>query len=417
METKPSKIKSVRAREILDSRGNPAVEAEIATEKGVFLASSPSGASRGAHEALEFRDGGKRYNGMGVKKAVQGVAEKIAPRLLGQDAEDQNGIDETLINLDGTENKSNLGANAMVAVSMAVCRAGAGSKNVPLYGHIKDIFGGGGKFKNNFPLPCFNIINGGRHAGNDLRVQEFMIIPRDKSFAENLGMGSEIYHALKDVLKNDFGPSAINVGDEGGFAPPISKTDEVLDILSEILKRYGADVKIGLDMAASEFYKGGKYQFEKADLSGENLLKLYERLVKNYPIIFLEDPFAEEDWRGFQEITKKLADKIDILGDDLLVTNVERINQARQKNACTGLIVKPNQAGTVTEAIEAAKTAKSFGWKIMASHRSGDTCDDFIADLAVGIGADYIKSGAPARGERVSKYNRLLKIEEEIWQS
>ncbi len=411
---KNSEIKSIKAKEILDSRGNPTVEVELRTNDGIFTASVPSGASKGENESVEIRDGGKRYLGKGVLRAVENVNKIIGPKLEGKNPIEQKEIDELMIKLDGTENKSKLGANAILSVSIAVCRAGAASQKLSLYKYISKFSKiRRGRASTDFPKACFNIINGGAHAGNDLSIQEFMIIPQKKSFSENLQAASEIYHNLKEILRKVFGGQAINIGDEGGFAPPISHTQEALSLINRALKNYPG-TKIGLDCAATQFYNDEKYQLEKAVFTKNGLLIFYQDLVKNYPIIFLEDPFSEEDWTSFQEITKKLGKKINIIGDDLLCTNPKRMEKAEGKKACNGTIIKPNQIGTVSETLEAVKLAKSFDWKVIVSHRSGDTGDDFIADLAVGVGADFIKSGAPARGERVAKYNRLLEIEEEL---
>jgi len=385
-----SKIKSIKAREILDSRGNPTIEVELLINKDSFLASVPSGASVGKYEAKELRDGEKRYKGKGVLKAVKNIEQIIAPKLKGLNVNNQKRIDEILITLDGTKDKSNLGANAILPVSMAICRAGANTQNLSLYKYIEKYMG---TTCIKLPKPAFNIINGGAHAGNNLDFQEFMVVPQLKNFNRNLQAGTEIYHSLKEILKKEFGEISINVGDEGGFAPNLSKAEEALNLIMKAIKisDYQNQIKIALDVAASEFYKN-----------------------KKYPIVSIEDPFNEDDFQAFSNLMKKCENKINIIGDDLLVTNVERIKLAKEKNLCNGLLLKINQIGTVSEAIEAAKLAKSYNWKIMVSHRSGETNDDFIADLAVGIGADYIKSGAPARGERVAKYNRLLKIEQEL---
>ena len=416
-----SKIKSIKAREIIDSRGNPTVEVDLITDDGVFLSSVPSGASVGKYEAVELRDGGKRYQGKGVLKAVKNVNKIIGPALKGKDVTKQKEIDELMIELDGTKNKSKLGANAILAVSMAVCRAGAATKNFPLYKYISETSRGrtSGKLVKVCPRSAFNIINGGTHAGNDLDFQEFMVCPQFNSFSKNLQAASEIYHYLKEILKEKFGKLAINVGDEGGFAPPLNSADQALSIILKGVERAGYKnlVKIIIDSAANEFYQKGNYKIEKIVFTKEKLVNFYLKLLKKYPIIALEDPFAEDDFAGWQSLNLKLKTKnlkLIIIGDDLLTTNIERMKMAREKNLCNGLILKPNQIGTITEALAAAKLAKSYGWKIMVSHRSGETNDDFIADLAVGIGADFIKSGAPARGERVVKYNRLLEIEEEL---
>lgn len=409
-----NKIKSIEAREILDSRGNPTIEVELTTDVGVFCSSVPSGASTGKYEATELRDGGERYHGKGVLKAVKNINEIISPKIEGRDVTLQKEIDDLMINLDGTENKSKLGANAIVGVSMAVCRAATASLNIPLWKYIEENI-----FRNqtsgNLPSPAFNIINGGVHAGNELDVQEFMIVPQIKPFSEALRAASEIYQELKNLLKDQYGKQSSNVGDEGGFAPPFQTAEQALDSIMKASKNLGYDkrLKIVLDVAASQFFDGGKYKMGDKVLGLDGLLGYYADLIDKYPILALEDPLDEEDWEGFQEITKRFGEKINIIGDDLLVTSSKRIEEAHDKKACNGLLLKVNQIGTISEAVEAAKLAQSYGWKVMVSHRSGETCDDFIADLAVGIGADFIKTGAPARGERVAKYNRLLKIEKE----
>ena len=434
---KNSKIKNIKAREILDSRGNPTIEVELETDFGVFRGSVPSGASKGKYEAMELRDGldarpsreaggpvlGKRYHGMGVLKAVKNVNEIIGPKLIGEDTANQTKIDEILINLDGTENKAKLGANAILPVSMAVCRAAAAAKNLSLYQHINEIYTGLTCVKLtpvrpvSLPIPCFNVINGGAHAGNDLDVQEFMIVPQKMSFSENLQVASEIYHQLKEILEKKFGKLATNLGDEGGFAPPIRFPQEAIELILEAAKKLNYEVKIILDVAASQFFKNGKYRMKIGVFSREGLLNYYSDLIQKYPIMGLEDPFSEDDFAGWKMLNSKFLipnSKFLIIGDDLTVTNPRRIKMAKEKEDCNAIILKINQIGTVTEALEAAKLAKEFGWKIIVSHRSGETNDDFISDFAVGIGADFIKAGAPARGERVAKYNRLLKIEEEI---
>ena len=407
-------IDSIKAREILDSRGNPTVEVEVNTEKGSFLASVPSGVSKGKYEAVELRDGGRRYLGMGVLKAVRNINEVISPKLKGKDVTQQKKIDGLMIKLDGTKNKSKLGANAIIGVSMGCCRAGAAAKNLSLYQYIAQLAENISFL--NLPIPSFNIINGGVHAGNELDIQEFMIVPQAKSFKKSLQIASEVYHQLKKIIKKRYTDLGANVGDEGGFAPPVQVPEQAIDLILGAVKSLGYQkkIKIILDCAASQFFTAQKYRMKIGVFTKEGLLRYYLRLIEKYPILGVEDPFAQDDWRGFQEITKKFKKKIVIIGDDLLVTNSQRIKEAYQKKACNGLLLKLNQIGTATEAIEAAKLAKSYGWKIMVSHRSGETDDDFISDLAVGIGADYIKAGAPARGERVAKYNRLLRIEEEL---
>ena len=406
------KIKAVKAREILDSRGNPTVEAEVETSDGVFCASVPSGASVGKNEAVELRDGGPRFGGKGVLKAVKNINAKIAPKLKNHDVSRQNNIDDLLIRLDGTKNKSRLGANAILAVSMAVCRAGASAQKIPLYSYISKLFGTKpGKI---FPQPCFNVVNGGAHAGNDLEIQEFMIIPQEKSFAENLRTGTEIYYQLKDLLQKNFGEKAINIGDEGGFAPDFPKDTDALELLKQVINKTDSSVEIGVDFAATQFYRNEQYKIDDKIFFRGGLLLFYLDLVKQYPIAFFEDPFAEGDWQGFQNLAKELKGTIDVFGDDLLTTNIEKIKEAENKKACNGLVLKLNQIGTISEALLAAKLARAESWKILVAHRSGETNDDFIADLAVGVNAEYIKSGAPVRGERVAKYNRLLKIAEKL---
>jgi len=415
---KISKIKRIKAREILDSRGDPTVEVELETDFGKFFASVPSGASKGKYEAVELRDGGKRYFGKGVKKVIKNVNEIISKKLRGFDVTKQKEIDLALIELDRTENKSKLGANAICPVSLAVCKAGAKAKNLPLYKYISEI--GNWKLEiGKLPRPSFNIINGGVHAGNDLDFQEFMVCPKEKSFSENLRIGVEIYQKLKEIVSKKYGKLAKNLGDEGGFAPPIKDPKIAIELILEAAKNlnYQNKISIFLDVAASQFFDGKKYKTKIGSFSGKELSNFYFKLIKKYPIEGIEDPFAQDDfesWKNFNSKIKDQKSKVLIVGDDLTVTNPKRIKMAKEKGLCNAIIVKINQIGTVTEAMEAAKLAKSFGWKIMVSHRSGETNDDFISDFAAGIGADFIKAGAPARGERVAKYNRLLRIEEEL---
>lgn len=412
-----SLIKSIKAREILDSRGNPTVEVECAIDAGVFVDSVPSGASTGTREAIELRDGGIRFGGKGVLKAVKNVNEIIAPRLIGMDACEQRRIDELMAEMDSTENKSKLGANAILPVSMAICRAGAAALNQPLYEHIADL----AQNRNSLFIPkgFFNILNGGAHAGNDLDFQEFMIVPASESFAENLRMASETYYKLKKILIENYSPSATNVGDEGGFAPPIDFPEVALGLIAKAIERakYYGKININLDVAASQFAckdRDGYYKTRMGVMNREDFINYYEDLLNNYPIIGIEDPFAENDWNGFAAITERLGKRIMVIGDDLLVTNLKYIKEAEEKKACNAALLKLNQIGTITECIASANAAKANGWQTIVSNRSSETTDDFIADLAVGIGADGIKSGAPSRGERLAKYNRLLKIEEEI---
>ena len=408
-------IKSIKAREILDSRGNPTVEVDVITEYGLARAAAPSGASTGIHEALELRDGNKnRYQGKGVLKAVKNVNENIASAIIGIDCTEQRKIDDIMINIDGTKNKQKLGANAILAVSMAVCKAAAICKDIPLYQHIADI---AENRKLVLPVPSFNVINGGKHAGNKLDIQEFMILPVGaSSFSEALKMGTETYHTLKNIIKDKYGIDAVNVGDEGGFAPPLEDMEEPIELLRKAIKKAGYEGKIfiALDAAASEFFKDGKYHTEGKELGSEELIARYAELVQKHNLISLEDPFEQEDFASHSKLTEIIGESCQIVGDDLLVTNVERIKAAIEKKSCNALLLKVNQIGTVSEAIDAAKLARSDGWGIMVSHRSGETEDSFIADLAVGIASGQIKSGAPCRSERLAKYNQLLRIEENL---
>lgn len=403
----------IKAREILDSRGNPTVEAEVFIGEQSFRAAVPSGASTGAKEALELRDGGKRYLGKGVLKAIKNIEKKIAPKLLGIDCSRQGEIDRLMIELDGKENKSRLGANAILGVSLAAARGGAFCQHKQLYRYLGELAGRKKEMK--LPRPFFNVINGGKHAGGSLAIQEFMIAPRAESFKENLRIGSEIYHVLGKLIGERYGRAAANVGDEGGFAPPIKKAEEALDLLQEAIKKAGYKHKVDLamDCAASSFYvkKKNCYQLHK-EFSKEELLKHYLGLIEKYNLFSIEDPFEENDFESFALLRKRSG--IQIVGDDLTVTNMERIEKAIKEKSCNCLLLKVNQIGTLTEALEAAKMAFEEGWKVMVSHRSGETEDTFIADLAVGLGSGMIKAGAPCRGERTAKYNRLLRIEEEI---
>ncbi len=399
-----SKIKSIIAKEIKDSRGNPTVEVELAlSDSRRFVASVPSGASTGKNEALELRDAGG-----GVKKAVENVNKILAPKLKGKNPENQKEIDQLMVGLDGTENKSKLGANAVLGVSMAVCRAGAAVKKIPLYKHIAEISGNSSELR--APLAMFNILNGGRHAKNDLKIQEFMVISQKPAFSENLALCNKIFENLKKNIEENYGP--VELGDEGGFAPKVSKTEQALFLLKSAIGEENA--KIALDCAASEFFENGKYNIEDREMTRAELLEFYGDLIKRFPIISIEDPFSEEDWNGFEDIVRQWGKKITIVGDDLTTTNIKRIQEAENKKACNGIILKLNQIGTVSETIEALNLAKSFGWKTIVSHRSGETMDDFIADLAVGGGADFIKSGSPSKPERMVKYKRLLEIENEL---
>lgn len=429
-----SKIVSVNARQIFDSRGNPTVECDITTSDGLFRAAVPSGASTGVYEALELRDGVKAdYMGKGVKQAVENVKTIIGPALVGMDPADQKAIDNKMVQeLDGTKNewgwcKKKLGANAILAVSMAVCKAGAASKKKPLYEHIADL-AGNPTDKMFLPVPAFNIINGGSHAGNKLAMQEFMILPVGaSSFTEAMKMGSEVYHNLKSVIKKKYGQDACNVGDEGGFAPNILANEEGLNLVVEAIEKagYTGKVKIGMDVAASEFYtEDKKYDLDfKTEgegkdtsqiITGDALLGVYEQFCANYPVISIEDPFDQDDFGAYKAMTEKVGVACQIVGDDLLVTNPTRVKKAIEEKACNALLLKVNQIGSITESIEAVNMAKAAGWGVMTSHRSGETEDSFIADLAVGLGTGQIKTGAPCRSERLAKYNQLLRIEEAL---
>ena len=413
-------IEKIHAREILDSRGNPTIELEMILANGKKAWSSvPSGASTGIHEAHELRDGGERMNGKGVQKAIQNIHEIIAPAVIGMDVQNQAEIDKTMIELEGTENKSRLGANAILAVSLATARLGAMIQGKKLYQYIADISGQEAKMTR----PFFNIINGGKHAGNELAVQEFMISPNLGSFSKNYFAAAEVYAQLKKDLKEKFGGVATLLGDEGGFAPDhLNDVEATLDLLMEAIRKAGYEgkVDIALDVAASEFYQEGMYNLGfKSGVDNlktvDEMISLYETIVEKYPIISIEDPFDQDDFASFARLREIMEPKrIQIVGDDLTVTNTKRIQQAIDQKSCNALLLKINQIGSVSEAVEAFKLAKSDGWKVMISHRSGETTDDFIADFAVGVGAEQIKSGATARGERVVKYNRLLAIEEQL---
>jgi len=416
-------IRKIHARQIFDSRGNPTVEVDLTTDKGVFRAAVPSGASTGIYEALELRDGDKsQYLGKGVSKAIKNVNELIAPKLIGKSVVNQEDIDKTMLELDGTDNKGKLGANAILGVSMAACKAGAAEKGVPLYRHIADISGN----KNILlPVPAFNVINGGSHAGNKLAFQEFMILPIGaSSFTEAMKMGTETYHTLKGIINAKYGQDATNVGDEGGFAPNIGGAKEGLDLLKQAIEKAGYKDKIiiGMDVAASEFFEEGKYNLDFKNknsdgshcVTGEELLQLYKEYVRDYPVKSIEDPFDQDDWDHYAKLTAEIGKDVQIVGDDLLVTNPKRIKTAIEKKACNALLLKVNQIGSVTESIQACKMAQGAGWGVMVSHRSGETEDTFIADLVVGLGTGQIKTGAPCRSERLAKYNQLLRIEEEL---
>ena len=410
-----TEIKEIKAREILDSRGNPTVEADVMLPDGVMgRAAVPSGASTGEHEALELRDGDRsRYLGKGVLKAVNNVRELIAPELLGMDASDQKAIDSAMIKLDGTDNKGRLGANAMLAVSLAAARACAASRGEPLYRYL------GGDKARQLPVPMMNVINGGKHADNNVDLQEFMIMPVGaESFSSALRMSAEVFHHLKVVLKDKSYQTA--VGDEGGFAPDLGSNSEAVDVIISAIEKAGykpgEDVAIALDPAASSFYKDGKYVLsaEKVEKTSSGMIDYYEKLINDYPIVSIEDGLAEDDWEGWKEMTERLGGKIQIVGDDLFVTNVTRLQRGISEKAANSILIKVNQIGTLTETMDAIRLAKNAGFTTVVSHRSGETEDTTIADISVGADTGQIKSGSLSRSERVAKYNQLLRIEEEL---
>ena len=408
-------IESVKAREILDSRGNPTLEVEARLGDGsTGRAAVPSGASTGQHEAVELRDGDKsRYGGKGVLRAVANVNQQISPLVKGMSATDQEALDKRLIEFDGTANKSRLGANALLGVSLAVAKAAANSLNVPLYRYL----GGVGSYA--LPLPMLNILNGGKHAASSTDFHEFMVMPAGaKSFSQGLQMATEVYHALKKVLKNK--GLNTNIGDEGGFAPSLPSNKDAIEVILAAIEQAGykpgKDCFIALDPAASEFFKDGKYVLERegASLTSPEMVDYYVKWAGAYPIISIEDGMAEDDWEGWQLLTEKLGDRVQLVGDDLYVTNVERLSQGIELKASNSILIKLNQIGTLTETVAAVKMAQGAGWTAVVSHRSGETEDTTIADLAVGLNTGQIKTGAPCRSERTAKYNRLLRIEEEL---
>ncbi|CAM3426763.1 phosphopyruvate hydratase [Nocardioides dubius] len=405
-------IEAVGAREILDSRGNPTVEVEVQLEDGVFArAAVPSGASTGAFEAVELRDGGERYLGKGVMNAVEAVLDKIAPAIIGLQADDQRLVDQTMLDVDGTPNKAELGANAILGVSLAVARAAADSAALPLYRYV------GGPNAHVLPVPMMNILNGGAHADTNVDIQEFMIAPIGApTFREAVRVGVEVYHSLKAVLKSR--GLATAVGDEGGFAPDLESNRAALDLIAEAVEKagyqLGTDVVLALDVAASEFCTDGSYTFEGEQKSAAEMIAYYSDLVDNYPIVSIEDPLDEDDWEGWKAITDALGSKTQLVGDDLFVTNVERLQRGIDGGQANALLVKVNQIGSLTETLDSVDLAHRNGFRSMMSHRSGETEDTTIADLAVATNCGQIKTGAPARSERVAKYNQLLRIEEEL---
>ena len=412
-------IRAVKAREILDSRGNPTVACRVILRSGLFAeARVPSGASTGSHEALELRDGGSRYGGLGVRKAVKHIEEKIAPRLVGKSAFQQEEIDRSMLELDGTETKQKLGANAVLAVSLACAMAAAEERRLPLWQSLRETY----RFarKASLPLATMNVLNGGAHAHWVMDVQECMIIPKQASMAERVRCGSEIFHVLKGLLTDD--GFATTVGDEGGFAPHLPKTEASFDLLIEAIKKAkykpGKDVGLAVDIASSELYqaKDKRYRFraEGASFTSDELLRRYLSWVDKYPFVSIEDPFAEDDWQAWQMAFPLFQHRVHVVGDDFLVTNPKRLKKAIDRFAADTILIKVNQIGTLTEAVEAIKMAHEAGWATSISHRSGETGDTFIADLAVACGSEYIKTGSLSRSERVEKYNRLMEIEEEM---
>jgi enolase len=409
-------IDLVHAREILDSRGNPTVEVEVVLDDGSSArAAVPSGASTGAFEAVELRDGDKkRYLGKGVEKAVAYVNDEIAPAVSGFDAQDQRLIDQEMLDLDGTKNKGRIGANAILGVSLATARAAAESADLSFFRYI------GGPTAHTLPVPMMNILNGGAHADTNVDIQEFMIAPIGaETFKESLRWGAEVYHALKDVLKKR--GLATSIGDEGGFAPNLESNRAALDLILEAISnagfKAGKEIALAMDVAATEFHEGGKYDFESSKRSADEMIAYYADLVKSYPLVSIEDPLDEDDWTGWANITKELGNKVQLVGDDLFVTNPERLARGIGANTANALLVKVNQIGTLTETIDAVSLAHRNGYRSMMSHRSGETEDTTIADLAVALECGQIKTGAPARTERVAKYNQLLRIEEELGES
>jgi enolase len=405
-------IETIHAREILDSRGNPTVEVEVVLDDGsTARAAVPSGASTGAFEAAELRDEGKRYLGKGVENAVRNVNEKIAPVICGFDAQDQRLIDDEMIALDGTKNKSKLGANAILGVSLASARAAAESSDLSFFKYI------GGPTAHTLPVPMMNILNGGAHADTNVDIQEFMVAPIGApTFKESLRWGAEIYHSLKAVLKKQ--GLATSIGDEGGFAPNLASNRAALDLILEAIEKAGfkpgKDIALAMDVAATEFFEKDKYKFEGKLLSSDEMIAYYSDLVNSYPLVSIEDPLDEDDWAGWQKMTAQLGDLIQIVGDDLFVTNPERLSRGIASQTANALLVKVNQIGTLTETMDAVALAHRSGYRSMMSHRSGETEDTTIADLAVALECGQIKTGAPARSERVAKYNQLLRIEEEL---
>ena len=411
-------IKALRAREVLDSRGSPTVEVDLVTADGLFRSIVASGASAGTHEALELRDGGNRYLGKGVQKAVENVRRVIAPKLIGMDVSDQRNLDKVLCELDGTKNKGVLGANAILPVSMSACCAAAKERGLWIYEYIGKISGFN---PGTLPVPMLNIINGGKHAGMENDPQEHMIMPVGaKTFKEAMQMSAETYHQLGKILKKELGARGALIGDEGGFVPPLKTVGERLDIMTKAIENAGyttKQIKFALDPASSEFFDKGKYTIGTKKMSSSDMIEFWADLVDIYPIISLEDGMAEDDWTGWTELTEAIGRKVQIVGDDLLVSNTERIERGIKEKAANSVLIKLNQIGTVSETLDAIKMAYNAGWTAVVSHRSGETEDSFIADLVVGVNAGQSKFGAPARSDRNAKYNQLLRIEENLRKS
>jgi enolase len=410
-----ARIRSVRAREVLDSRGNPTVEVDVLLDTGKMgRASVPSGASTGSKECVELRDGDMgRFLGKGVRQAVENVNKKIAPKIVGKSPDDQRAIDSTMLKLDGTDNKSRLGANAILGVSLAVAQAGAAEAGLPLYRYL------GGEKANVLPVPLMNIINGGMHADNNLDFQEFMVVPVGRTFGESLRIGAEVFHSLKALLKRQ--GLATSVGDEGGFAPKLGSHEAALELIiraaEDVGLSPGRNVHLALDPASSEFYEGGKYVMRKSTmevLTPDAMVDVYVDLCKTFPIVSLEDPMSEADWIGWKGITARLGKRVQLVGDDLFVTNKKILAQGVREGVANAILIKVNQIGTLTETMETIGLAEKSGYRFVISHRSGETEDTSISDISVGVGAGQIKTGAPSRGERTAKYNRLLRIEEEL---
>jgi enolase 1/2/3 len=407
-----SLIELIHAREILDSRGNPTIEVDVALDDGAFgRAAVPSGASTGDHEAVELRDGGERFGGRGVRRAVDNVITVLAPALEGEDALDQRGIDALLLDLDGTDDKSALGANALLAVSLAVAKAAASSLGLPLYRAL------GGPSAHVLPVPFMNVLNGGAHADNELELQEFMLVPVGAaSFSEALRWGAETHHALRDLLRSK--GMATGVGDEGGFAPEVATAAEVLELLLAAVEAAGlepgVDIALALDPASSEFFSEGVYRLEGRDRSSGDMVAFWAELCERFPIVSIEDGLAQDDWEGWARLTSELGARVQLVGDDLFVTSAERLERGFRDGVATAILVKPNQIGSLTETLDVTELALHRAYGVVVSHRSGETEDTTIADIAVATGAGQIKTGAPSRGERTAKYNRLLRIEEEL---